>query len=806
MSTPTLRAILPGLLLILATLTHAQPYGCHYHDHDFRLEDPDPVTLAQLRSWAARSDSVDILHYDIWLEVPSSGSVIKARTTVLFTPKLEGLDTLTFDLAKLSVDSVVMNGQLLDFSHPEPYLFVTLPESIPPGDTAALTFHYRGTPLRDPIWGGFYFEGGYAYNLGIGISSNPPNFGRVWYPCFDNFVERATYDIRILSFAGRRGYAIGDLISEELIGQDSVVRHYRMDQRLPTYLTNVAVSDYQVHRDTHYSAYGPVPIELIGRPSHFNNMVKAFGRLGEAIDAIEHWYGPYPWSRVGYVMTTAGAMEHPTNTAFPVNALNNGLGDVRLMTHELGHHWWGNITTLSAPTDMWIKEGNAEYCAHLLDEWSDGRAAFLTTVKSNHQVVLTQVHQQDGGFLPLSGIPFANIYGRHTYLKGASVLHNMRGYLGDSLFRAGQLSVLENHAYAAIDAATYRDHLAQATGVDMGPFFDAWLYHPGFASFVIQDWQAVSLDSQTQVTIALRQGLRAAPEYHQAVPLEISFYDKDWQVFRATVLAGDEYSQHMVTVPFEPVHIALNEGGQLNQARLDHQRVISSPGNYVYPFVRFRVNATGVTDSALVRVDHQWVAPDPLEDQPDLRISGTNFWVVSGIFPENLVAQGRILYDATGGNAFLDADIAGVNEDSLVLLFRPSPMFPWQEHPDYNVIKLIPTDGRGDVIINGLKPGEYALARGAFLQVSTKEPDLRSAVKVYPNPSRGPVFLQWPEGWSLPRQVRWVDNLGREVHRQVLAPQPGLQILEAPSVPGGLYHLLLDTDGGTLVHKTLLRF
>ena len=38
-----------------------------------------------------------------------------------------------------------------------------------------------------------YFASDLIYNLGIGLTTIPPNFGRVWYPCFDNFVERATY-------------------------------------------------------------------------------------------------------------------------------------------------------------------------------------------------------------------------------------------------------------------------------------------------------------------------------------------------------------------------------------------------------------------------------------------------------------------------------------------------------------------------------------------------------------------------------------------------------------------------------------
>lgn len=809
MTAPALPLLRFGVLLIgLASLTvlQAQPYGCHYHDHELVPDEPDILRISQQQTWAARSDSADIFHYDIWLEVPNSGTIIKARTTLLWGPKIEDLDTLTLDLAQLTVDSVIVDGQTADFLHEDPFLKVILPSTLAPGDTGSVTVYYQGQPLRDPVWGGFYFESGYAYNLGIGITSNPPNFGRAWYPCFDNFVERATYDIRVFTRGNRRGYAIGDFVEEILIGADSIVRHYRMNQLLPTYLTNVAVADYMAHRDTHMGHFGPVPIELLGRPAEFNNMIKAFSRLGEAIDAIESWYGPYPWSRVGYVMTTAGAMEHPTNTAFPVNSINNGNGDARLMAHELGHHWWGNITTLRAPTDMWIKEGNAEYCSHLMDEWSSGRDVFLQTVKSNHQEVLARVHQQDGDFLPLSGIPFENIYGRHTYLKGASMLHNMRGYLGDSLFRAGQQSILENHAYQAIDAATYRDHLTQVTGVDMAPYFDAWIYAPGFSSFVIHDWKTAPFDTLYKVSLTLRQGLRAAPELHRDVPIEVSFYSSTREIFRSVVLASDLYSQHVIDVPFEPVHVSLNERGQLNLARLDHQRLIGAPGNYINPFVRFRVNAQVVTDTALVRIDHHWIAPDSLEGQPDLRISGTNFWVVSGLFPDGFQAQGRLSYDASTQNAFLDQDIAGMNEDSLVLLYRPSPQFPWAEHPDYNVIKFASTDGMGDVVINGLAPGEYAMARGQYLTVSRQPVLLEDQVKVYPNPTDGPCFVQWPDSGPALQQVRVFGPLGMEIHRKQWNKVSGVQSLDLPILPAGVYHLVFESeDPGVRIHRTLIR-
>ncbi|MCF8237076.1 MAG: hypothetical protein K9I85_02890 [Saprospiraceae bacterium] len=793
-------------LMVASTALLAQPVGCHYHESDLQIQEPDPVSRVKMRAAVERSDSIDILHYEIWLDVTQFGGTLKGKTTVTLTPKLPDQDMLTFDLTTLKLDSILFNGQPLSFTYPDPFVLVQMPDVLALTDTVSLTFYYQGTPHKDPSWGGFYFEGGYAYNLGIGITSNPPNFGRVWYPCFDNFVERAKYDIHVLSSFGKRGYAVGDFISETVAGQDSVWRHYRMEQLLPTYLTNVAVSNYVAHRDTHSGFFGNIPIELLAKPEDISEMISGFSKLGDALDAIESWYGPYPWSRVGYVMTTVGAMEHPTNVAFPESALNNGAGDVRLMTHELGHHWWGNVTTLREPTDMWIKEGNAEYCAHLIDETTIGRDAFINTVKSNHLNVLVQAHQADGDFLPLSGIPFKNIYGRHSYWKGASVIHNLRGYLGDSLFRAAQKSILTTFPYSAIDAETYRDQVSLISGKDAGPFFDAWIFNPGYAAFKIYSRQSTPVGNDYSVQLVLEQGLRAAPAYHEAVPLEVTCFGPNWEVYQQTVLAGGAVSSHTLIVPFDPVHISLNERGQLNQARMDYQQVLKTTGNFILPFVKFRVTVQAITDSALVRVDHHWTAPEPVQDQPELKISSTNFWVVSGIFPFGFEAQGRLSYNATSSNAFLDADIASPKEDSLVLLYRPSPTVGWEEHPDYKLIVLGLTDGKGEVLINGLAPGEYALARGQFISTRVSEPDLDRLVKIFPNPTNGPVWVDWPQEHGVPTQYRWVNALGTIVHHQQLTGVDSGHLFEIPTsdLQPGYYFLQIFSNRGEQVQRAIL--
>ena len=47
-----------------------------------------------------------------------------------------------------------------------------LPSTNNINDTALVTVYYHGTPQGDPLnWGGFYFDNGYAYNLGVGFGA-----------------------------------------------------------------------------------------------------------------------------------------------------------------------------------------------------------------------------------------------------------------------------------------------------------------------------------------------------------------------------------------------------------------------------------------------------------------------------------------------------------------------------------------------------------------------------------------------------------------------------------------------------------
>jgi aminopeptidase N len=369
--------------------------GCHHKHHQHAK--PRSLNMEErvlLNESIARSDTFDILSYIIHIDVTDyTNSYIKAGTTISIVPKMEDQISVRLDLMSLQVDSVKQEEDHLNFQYDASILTVFFQNTPSLTDTVSFTVYYQGTPQRDPEWGGFYFENQYIYNLGIGLSSIPPNFGKVWYPCFDSFVERATYEYHVKSAGTYRAHCQGEFLGEVQLGGDTVIRSFAMNQAIPTHLSAIAVANYQNIDYIHVGAFGDVPVRLTGKQAQINSMSNALQNVGAAIDACEHWYGPHAWERVGYVLTTDGALEIPTNIAYPQYmvtqsvAVNNGL-----LSHELGHHWWGDVVTPYNHNDMWLKEGPAEYSSHLLEEWLYGDGAFVDMVKTNHLDVLRNAH------------------------------------------------------------------------------------------------------------------------------------------------------------------------------------------------------------------------------------------------------------------------------------------------------------------------------------------------------------------------------------------------------------------------------
>src|SRR6202007_867109 len=102
------------------------------------------------------------------------------------------------------------------------------------GDTIIAKVYYYGKPKQDAsAWGGFYFAGSYAFNLGVGFASVPHNLGKVWYPCVDDFTDKATYEFYINTSSTYKAFCNGELISETLNANGTKTWYWKIDNPIP---------------------------------------------------------------------------------------------------------------------------------------------------------------------------------------------------------------------------------------------------------------------------------------------------------------------------------------------------------------------------------------------------------------------------------------------------------------------------------------------------------------------------------------------------------------------------------------------
>ncbi len=787
----------------------AQPnlhYGCRHAHNQVKLKALTPDQLIQMGSDDARSDTIDILNYTINLEVLNVNvSYINGNCEVQFAAKMDNVNSITLDLQNLTIDSILMDGNSIPYTYDGLKINIPFP-TMNISDTETVVVYYNGSPDVDPsAFGGLAFSNGYAYNLGIGLSSNPPNFGRSWHPCFDSFVERSTFEYNITTRGNNRAFCVGTYIGQETVQGDTIVRTYQMNQQIPTYLSSIAVSNYVTENSTHAALNGDLPVQLIARPNNIDDMATTFTDLGKAIDALEYWYGPYQWERVGYVATPVGAMEHPTNIAYPIGFAfdGNSFAHRRLMAHELAHCWFGNVATVGSPSDMWFKEGNAEYGAHLMTEFAFGYDQFIDQVKDNHLGdVLRNAHVNDEGFHPLSGMPFEWTYGVTTYNKGASMIHNLRGYLGDSLFRIGQQAVLSDFEYASVDADEYRDALTASTGYDCGPFFDAWIYQPGFSAFELNGYTATQNGSDYDMEIELEQKLRGAQNLHTVVPIEVTITDANLNkhIERVTITA-DPTATINFSSPIEPAYITINEDNQLNMAHMSHQKTLDAiTGSVNMPYVDFDLNVQEIVDPTWIHIDHYWVGADPIINNPDnAEISQTHYWRVLGEFPTGFHSKAVFEY-----NDLLDAELVNGNEEDLILLYRADNEYDWREYDNYSLIPILPTDGTGFVRIDSLIAGEYALGKGT-LQIYTSNKEVafpKSDIKIYPNPTVDQVTIELETAMLVDQlNIEIIDATGKRImNENVSTNNHYLQhTINFSEFPEGIYWAILKDNNGVLI-------
>jgi len=757
----------------------------------------------------AQNNYPNVINYTINLEITDfAGASVSGSTVLQFSADGNNLGVISLDLLALDIDSIVSDDfDVISYTYNDTLIEITPSVEITPTDTFYMAVYYHGHPVIDPSgWGGFYFTADRAFNLGVGFEDVPHNYGRVWFPCVDNFTDRATYNCNITVLENHMAICGGELLNVTEVENGKHTYQWFLSDEIPTYLASVAVGNYSLVEHTYHGIEGDIPVELYVYPTSVGNVAGTFINLDTIISIFEHKFGPYRWQRVGYVAVpfNSGAMEHATNIALPTFAITGNTSYQDLIAHEFAHHWFGDLITCSTAADMWINEGWATYSESIFREFLFGRINMLNYRRDYHSEVLRYAHIEDGGFLSLNAIPIDKTYCTTAYEKGASVAHALRGYLGDELFFNAITALLEEYRFNAISSEQMRDFLTNYTGVDLTDWFDGWVFSPGFPHYSIDSVTTVTNSKSYDVTVYVKQKLRGKTEFINSNRVPITFIDENFNDTTCWVYFDGETGNASFQLTFNPVFSFCDYYETISDATIDQHMFLKNTNtqNLAKCYIRIKP-LTLSADSVFIRITHNWVPPDTMKTKiPGIFLANNRYWTVEGNFVANSTMKAEFQYGNAANSSvtgYLDNDFINNSLDSLVLMYRSSKAVEWQivESTNSTVVKRITTEN--------LLSGEYALGIknwDAWIKVPEVTKNNNSVMKVSPNPAQSIIRISFDKFVS--GILRITDISGNIVYSASIENK-NLFTLNLCHLTDGIYFIqFIDTDNSVDCSKLII--
>ena len=740
-------------------------------------------------------ENIDVTHYEIHIgDFDFSNRTLQGETFVGFTATAS-VQQVILELKYLEVSAVTATGATVsDFSQSGDFLTINLASPLAAGSTATLDIVYGGNTFSE-TWGGVEWWGtSYVYNLGVGFDSQPHNLGKSWFPCVDNFTDKATYDLFITTTNDKKAICGGNHVETIDNGDGTSTWHWETPQEIATYHISFVVGDLVLWQDVYHGIERDIPIEVYTTPGLSGRVEATFAHIHEIAAFFEENLGPYPFNRIGYVSTSKGCMEHTDNIALATSVISGNTDNEEYLAHELSHMWSGNLVTCADAGDMWLNEGFAQFWGAFYEAGVYGEQKFQNTISALVNSINSWCNNANN-WMPLNNMPLNMTYdGTAIYDRGAVIVNTMMNYMGRENFLSAMRQYFDQYAYQAATSEQLRDALTQYSGIDMNGFFDSYVFASGMPHLYAIISEVNPVGSQYEVQLNLSYQHIGDSHIGQHNRYEVTFIGPEFQLVSEMLEWDGLHETATVTLDFEPIGMVNDFNNNWLDGRTQKNLMLKSTQQQ--SFSNFIAKAETFTDSVFVAVENHLVEPYDNPLIPNLTLSTKHFWTINRYdFGEANVTG---MFDFSNS---LDGDIIHTANDSATLLYRKDASEAWHEIQ----YTLYPgsTWKHGRFLVDNFPSGEYTIAvwdKEALGEEEYFMPERR--MQVYPNPAEGRVNVSWGEATD--GQIRIISTDGKELRRIEFTQANGIEIA-TEGLPHGCYTVLrLGKDGNLLNTEKLI--
>ncbi|TLV02296.1 M1 family aminopeptidase [Dyadobacter luticola] len=458
------------------------------------------------------SQNFNVNYYRCEWEVTPTVQFISGKVTSHYQTTAAG-SSIAFDLANnLTVSSVTQRNVAIPFTQGNNTLTINFPVAFGTGVKDSVTVVYAGQPTGADGYFTVSTHGSAAAAKPVLWTLSEPFGSREWWPCKNGLDDKAdSIDVYITHPSAYKGVANGIQVSQTNIAGSKTVTHWKHRYPIASYLVSLAVADYTVLNNSVMVGADNIAMQTFCYADGLANFTNGANIAMDAISLFSAQFGTYPFKneKYGHVQFDGGGgMEHQTNSF--MTSMDQGL-----ISHELGHQWFGDKVTCASWEDIWLNEGFATHLQYMYSEYKQPQ-----NTTSNRTAVVNFITSAPDGSVRVDNVNDINriFDNRLSYYKGSYLLYMLRWILSDNVFKTAINNYLNDPAlaYGYATTANLKSHLEAASGRNLTYFFDQWYTGQGYPSYQVQ-WYPVG--NKVQIKLSQTTSHPSVSFFRLPVPL-----------------------------------------------------------------------------------------------------------------------------------------------------------------------------------------------------------------------------------------------------------------------------------------------
>jgi aminopeptidase N len=526
-----------------------------------------------------RERQFDILHYkaEIALDLPNKQVV--GTVTIRLSP-FQHLSAISLDAIRLDVKRVTapdLGPTALSFQSRDQKLGIELPKVLEPNEEIKLVVEYDCQPKS-----GMYIRP-HPQNPELYYVSTYGEGGKHanWLPIYNDVNDRFSSEMLVTVPDPYVAISNGRLVGETPGRDGSKTYHWLQEEAHPNYLIALYIGDFE--KGDLPSAFGEIPLSFWVPRGSLEQGSYTFRNTTRMVEFFSNRFDyRYPWVKYDQVVIpdfAAGAMEHTGITGHQASILRDPGSPVdfapvldhyasewtaeSIISHELAHHWFGNLITCRNLSYLWLNESFASYLMMLWDEELLGKEQLLFDVHLARESYLDYVNRAHI-IRPLEYHYFDDtntIYNfEHTYFKGAAVLHMLRSALGDPQFFGALSHYLHKHEQSNTESGELKIALEEATGRNLDWFFEDWVYGGGHPVFEVS-YRFRNVKELLSLSVRQVQPVVESQDLF-TLPLRITIHTPS-KILNETIWVKEESETFFFEIEEAPLFVSFDGAGDL---------------------------------------------------------------------------------------------------------------------------------------------------------------------------------------------------------------------------------------------------